>query len=250
MNPYMKKLNKIEFVVTYACTGRCKHCSEGDHDACGERIDPAIAADAVRKIASKYDIKTVMTFGGEPLLYADTVYQIMKTASERNIPKRQVITNGYFTQNADKMREVAERLAACGVNDLLLSVDAFHQETIPPETVRAFAEEVKRAGIPIRLSPAWLLSPTDDNPYNRKTKELLETFREMEIPVGEGNVIFPEGNALKYLAEYFTDKIPENPYVEDPTDLRCLSFSPNGDVLNGNLYECDIMEIIANYAPQ
>ncbi len=250
MNPYMKKLNKIEFVVTYACTGRCKHCSEGDHDACGERIDPAIAADAVRKIASEYDIKTVMTFGGEPLLYADTVYQIMKTASERNIPKRQVITNGYFTQNADKMREVAERLAACGVNDLLLSVDAFHQETIPSETVRAFAEEVKRAGIPIRLSPAWLLSPTDDNPYNRKTKELLETFREMEITVGEGNVIFPEGNALKYLAEYFTDKIPENPYVEDPTDLRCLSFSPNGDVLNGNLYECDIMEIIANYVPQ
>jgi hypothetical protein len=95
-----------------------------------------------------------------------------------------------------------------------------------------------------------LVSPTDDNPYNRKTKELLETFREMEIPVGEGNVIFPEGNALKYLAQYFTDKIPENPYVEDPTDLRCLSFSPNGDVLNGNLYECDIMEIIANYAPQ
>ena len=34
--------------MTYACTGRCKHCSEGDHTSCGEHIDPQIAADAVR----------------------------------------------------------------------------------------------------------------------------------------------------------------------------------------------------------
>ena len=48
MNPYLKNLSKIEFVVTYACTGRCKHCSEGDHTSCGEQINPQIAADAVR----------------------------------------------------------------------------------------------------------------------------------------------------------------------------------------------------------
>ena len=165
MNEYLKKLSKIEFVVTYACTGRCRHCSEGDHTACGERIDPGIAADAVRKIAAEYDIKTVMTFGGEPLLYADAVYAVMETAKELNIPKRQVITNGYFSKNADKIREVAGRLAACGVNDLLLSVDAFHQETIPLDVVKLFATEAKKCGIPIRLSPAWLMSATDGNPY-------------------------------------------------------------------------------------
>ena len=40
MNKYLKNLNRIEFVVTYACTGMCKHCSESDHKSCGERIDP------------------------------------------------------------------------------------------------------------------------------------------------------------------------------------------------------------------
>jgi hypothetical protein len=55
MNPYLKHLCKIEFVVTDACTGRCKHCSEGAHADSGERIDPQIAADAVRKIATVYD---------------------------------------------------------------------------------------------------------------------------------------------------------------------------------------------------
>ena len=249
MNPYMQNLNKIEFVVTYACTGQCKHCSEGDHKSCGERIDPVIAADAVRKIAAEYDIKTVMTFGGEPLLYTDAVYAIMKTATELNIPKRQIITNGYFSKNADKIREVAEGLAACGVNDLLLSVDAFHQETIPLDVVKQFAAEAKARGIPIRLQPAWLVSATDDNPYNRKTSEILDSFADMEIRENEGNVIFPEGNALKYLAEYFTDERPENPYVEDPRDVRCVSFEPNGNVFGGNIYERDIMAIITDYAP-
>ena len=248
-NPYLENLNKIEFVVTYACTGRCKHCSEGDHTSCGERIDPQIAADAVRKIAAKYDIKTVMTFGGEPLLYTDAVYAIMTAAKELNIPKRQVITNGYFSKNADKIREVAERLAACGVNDLLLSVDAFHQETIPLCLVKQCATEAKKCGIPIRLQPAWLVSAVDDNPYNRKTREILDSFADMEIPQNEGNVIFPEGNALKYLAEYFADELPENPYVEDSRDVRCVSFESNGDVLGGNVYERDIMEIMKDYIP-
>ena len=249
MNQFLKNLNKIEFVVTYACTGRCKHCSEGDHTICGDRIDPEIAADAVRKIAAEYDIQTVMTFGGEPLLYMDAVYAIMKTATELNIPKRQVITNGYFSKNAYKIREVAEWLATCGVNDLLLSVDAFHQETIPLDTVKMFAISAKNCCIPIRLQPAWLVSADDDNPYNRKTREILDGFADMNLPVGEGNVIFPEGNALKYLSEYFTDELPKNPYVENLYDIRCVSFSPNGDVLGGNVYQRDIMEIIKDYAP-
>ena len=134
------------------------------------------------------------------------------------------------------------------MNDLLLSVDAFHQETIPLDVVKLFAAEAKACGIPIRLQPAWLVSATDDNPYNIKTREIIHSFADMDIPVGEGNVIFPEGNALKYLAEYFTDELPENPYVEDPSDVRCVSFSPNGDVLRGNVYERDIMEIIKDYA--
>ena len=249
-NQYLKNLNKIEFVLTYACTGLCKHCSEGDHTSYGEQIDSEIAAQAVRKIASEYDIKTVMTFGGEPLLCTDAVCAIMTVAKELNIPKRQVITNGYFSKDAGRICEVAERLAECGVNDLLLSVDAFHQETIPLDVVRRFASAAKECGIPIRLQPAWLIGVEKDNPYNKKTREILDSFIDLKIPVGEGNVVFPEGNALKYLSEYFTEEIYDNPYVEDPYDVRCASFEPNGDVLGGNVYKRDIMEILRAYTPE
>lgn len=249
MNEHLINLDKVEFVVSYACTGKCKHCAEGDHEPCGERIDPQIAADAVRKIASEYNIKTVMAFGGEPLLYTDSVYAIMNAATEMNVPCRQVISNGYFSKNMQKIADVAKHLSECGVNDLLLSVDAFHQETIPLDAVRAFAIEAKKQGIPMRLSPAWLVSIEHDNPYNRITREILDALSDLDIPLGEGNIVFPSGNACKYLAEYFTGERPKNPYEEDPRDIHCISFSPNGDILGDNAYRRDIMEIISDYRP-
>lgn len=246
-NKYLKNLEKIEFVVTYACTGRCRHCSEGDHKSCGTRIDPKIAAEAVKRVAAEYDLKTVMTFGGEPLLYPETVFAVMEAATELGIPRRQVITNGFFSKNKERIREVALRLAECGVNDLRLSADVFHQEFIPLEPVMIFAEEAKKAGIPIRIQPAWLVGREDDNVYNNQTKEIISRFTALGIEEADGNVIFPEGNALKYFAEYFTDTAPENPYVEDPADVRCLSFDPDGAVLGGNVYDKDIMQIIDEY---
>ena len=249
-NEYLKELNKIEFAVTYACTGKCKHCSEGEHTLRGERIAPTVAADSVRRISAEYDIKTVMAFGGEPLIYPDAVYAIISAAKECGIPKRQVITNGYFTKKADKVSQTAKMLSECGVNDLLLSVDAFHQETIPLDAVKFFAEEAGRRDIPIRLQPAWLVSPDANNPYNIKTREILDSFSGIGIFQNEGNIIFPEGNAAEYLSEYFTDIPPQNPYIEDPCNVKCVSFSPNGDVLNANVYQTDIMEIIKNYTPQ
>lgn len=249
MNEYLKNLNKIEFVVTLACTGKCRHCQNGDPDNCSEHIDADIAATAVRKVCARYPIRTVMTFGGEPLLYPETVCTIHKTASEIGVERRQLITNGYFSRNPERIAKVAQDLAASKVNDLLLSVDAFHQEYIPLNPVLHFAECAIKAGIPVRLQPAWLVSTEDDNPYNIRTREVLRAFEHLNIPAGTGDVIFPSGNALKYLKEYFDENTAMSPYEEDPLDIRTLSFSPNGDILNGNVYKTDILEIMETYRP-
>ena len=93
------------------------------------------------KLSSSVDTVLLNCAECEPLLYTDAVCSIMTTAKKLGIPKRQVITNGFFSKNTDKIREVAWRLAKSGVNDLLLSVDAFHQETIPLCVVKEFATE-------------------------------------------------------------------------------------------------------------
>lgn len=249
MNPYLKNLSRIEFVITMACTGKCKHCSQGDHNS-NDNIDKSLGAEAVLKIAEKYNIDSVMTFGGEPLLHPETVCKIHRAATQMNITKRQLITNGYFSKDLDRIKDTAEMLAESGVNEILLSVDVFHQETIPIEYVRVFALAAKETHTNILLQPAWLVSPDNNNPYNRKTKEILSEFTKLDFEVNEGNIIFPSGNALKYLSEYFDlTKEQKSPYWEDPSDIRAICFSSNGDILGSNIYEQDIMEILSNYRP-
>ena len=250
MNGYTKNINKIEFAVTYACTGRCIHCSVGDRGSACESIDPRLAENAVRGVLAEYDVKTVMAFGGEPLLYPETVYAIMSAATELSVPKRQVITNGAFTADIKKMREVAKGLCECGVNEVLISVDAFHQRTLPLGRVKIFAKELISLGVPARLQPAWLVSREDENPYNKKTREILADISECGLSENEGNIIFPEGNAKIYLSEYFENGAPKNPYEDDPFDVRCVSISPNGDVLGGNLYKQNIIDILDGYSPK
>ena len=252
MNSYTKNLNRIEFLVTLACTGRCKHCSEGDHTNIGRHIDGDAAAEMVRKVTERYNIESLMTFGGEPLLYPEEVYKIHTAARDMKIPKRQLITNGFFTRDIDRIQNVAEMLAESGITDILLSVDAFHQETIPLEPVMAFAEAVlERNSATLRLNPAWLVGEDADNPYNCRTRVILKEFQAMGIESASGNVIFPEGNALKYLGEYFDSGTPQvSPYAEDPADIHAICVNPDGGVLGKNLYKTDILEILESHNPE
>lgn len=250
MNKYLKNLNRLEFVVTLACTGKCRHCSQGEHKS-SENIDKKIASDAVRSVACNYNIKSVMTFGGEPLLYPDTVCEIHRAAKEMKIAQRQLITNGYFSKDYDVIERVADDIIRSGVNEILLSVDAFHQETIPLEYVIAFAKAVNVPGVKLQVHPAWLVSAQDDNEYNNTTRLLLKEFNDMGISASEGNIVFPAGNAIEYLGKYFDhDNTYTNPYLEDPTDIKAICIAASGDVLGGNIRLRNIDEILSSYLPK
>lgn len=152
-------LKRIEFVITNACSSNCKHCSAGEHIPNGGGVDSDTAVVAIKRLAERFKIESVMTFGGEPLLYAETVCKIHVAARDCGIPKRQIITNGYFSRDEQKIDKVAEGLCTAGVNDVLLSVDVFHQEYMPLEPVMQFADALIKHGVPaLRVQPAWLVN--------------------------------------------------------------------------------------------
>ena len=249
MNPYLKNLRKAEYIITYACTGACRHCSQGNIVRDSACIDASRAAAALDKIAASCSLQTVMCFGGEPLLYPDGVYTIIGRAKTLKIPHRQVITNGCFTRDKAEAARVVRRLFDCGVNDLRVSADAFHQRTIPVEYPLEFAIAAARAGIPVQAQPAWVQSRDSDNQYDRETRRIMDIFAMSGIAENPGNIIFPEGRARETLREFFAQNAPQNPYEDDPYDVRCLSFEPSGKVLDGNFYNTDIMDILTRYRP-
>ncbi len=263
MNPYLD-INRLEFILTDHCTGRCRHCSAGERVAHprGTHVPKEAAVRAVRELADMYDMQSVMTFGGEPLLYPEVACAIHCVAKECGIPKRQIITNGFFSRDENRICEVAQSLADAGVNDLLLSVDGFHQETIPLETVRQFALAVKAAGIEkARFSPAWVVNEGFDCPENTRTRQVLAALADTGLPVHEGNDIFMAGNAVKHMSHYYppaqlnmADSCGSMPYTEPLTNQSSLSIEPNGDVtvcafVIGNVGRESMADIVARYDP-
>jgi MoaA/NifB/PqqE/SkfB family radical SAM enzyme len=264
MNNYID-LKRIEFLVTMNCSSRCKHCSVGDKLCTGSHnvVDAHRAAEAITSLSDMYDIDSLMTFGGEPLLYHDVTTRIHQTAKDCGIPNRQLITNGYFSKDRLRIDEVAKGLSDSGVNSLLLSVDYFHQETIPVDNVIYFAQAVLRAGIEnVKLHPAWVVSADNDNPYNLRTHELINRFSHLEISCSDGNIISPLGNAAVFLKDYFDrDKITlpktcsDMPYSDPLDNISSISISPEGSVSAcrgfsmGNIYQEDIESIIKRYNP-
>ena len=261
MNPYIN-INRIEFVITQACSSRCKHCSLGELSDKGSSIDADAAVTAMGRLSEKYGIKSILTFGGEPLLFADTVYKIQAAARDCGIPERSIITNGFFTKDESKISEVAKNLYTCGVNYVMLSVDAFHQEFIPVHLVEKFAEALLLYDIPVfKVHPAWVVNADAGNAYNAETRRLIKIFADKGIPASRGNNILLAGNALKYLEEFYPPRdavdlsVPcgSLPHTGRPDDVDCISIAPGGDVracsVMGNIYQDDILDIIRSYDP-
>ncbi len=135
MNGYLA-VNRIEFAVTYLCNSKCRHCQLGEETGkFPSHIDEDVAVEVLRRVGRKHVPESVMTFGGEPLLYPEIVYAIHKAAMDIGIPVREVITNGFWSKNESRINEIADNLVGSGVNEVCISVDCFHQEFVHLESL-------------------------------------------------------------------------------------------------------------------
>lgn len=255
-------INRVEFVITNQCSGRCKHCSVGDKLNRQGHLEYDKLKGVLTRICERFSVSSVMCFGGEPLLYYNEVKGILAEAAACGIAKRQIITNGFFTRDGDKIMAVVAALRDAQVNDILVSLDAFHQETIPIEPVYEFVRQLREnSQSRIRLHPAWVVNKEHDNPYNLRTKQLLAEFSPLGLTISEGNNIFPAGKALEFLSEYFPEpKVDfqfhcgDAPYSTDLANVNSISISPMGEVSIcsfpiGNVYQENIDDILDRYQP-
>ena len=267
MKPLRKFLivDRIEFLVTYRCNSHCKHCCIGQDKRASHpaAIDEELAVQIVRGVAQAHSPRSIMTFGGEPLLFPGIVCAIHQTATASGIGERQVITNAGWPRSEAEFRTVAFKLADSGVNDICISVDCFHQEHIPLSIVERNVQFLVDAGInQLRWNPCWVVSKHHDNPWNRRTRSVLEALAHLPVGESDGNIVQPDGNALIWLSDFMPSGVPipagscgDMPYAERLDGVKSISIEPDGRVAVcdefyiGNAAQRDIVEILEDYDP-
>jgi hypothetical protein len=258
-------VHRLEFSVTNRCNSHCRHCfvEESERRSGPAAIDRDLAVEIVQEVAQAYHPSSLMTFGGEPLLYPDVTCAIHATAADCGIPRRSIITNAGVPRSEEKARALAMGLVESGVTDMVISVDGFHQEHVPLEVVERNARAYAEAGIPeLEWNPCWVVSADDDNGWNRRTREVLAALAHLPVKADEGNVLQPDGQARQRLAAYLPARTPmpvgsceDVPYGSRLDEVTCIGIEPDGGVsicwdwTIGNAGEEDILDILDRYDP-
>lgn len=70
----------------------------------------------LRALLEQFPLESVMCFGGEPLLYSADVCAVFREARESGIPKRQLTTNGFFSNEPKKYAGLRRNLQRRGLH--------------------------------------------------------------------------------------------------------------------------------------
>jgi hypothetical protein len=99
-------VQRIEYMITYECNSRCKHCMLGDEKR-GRKprsISSDLATRIIREITREYSPTSVMTLGGEQWLFPEVVCAIHRAAKVQGIPRREIINNAGYPRSETEFR--------------------------------------------------------------------------------------------------------------------------------------------------
>jgi MoaA/NifB/PqqE/SkfB family radical SAM enzyme len=220
--------------LTERCDAACAHCwfdCSQDREATMSRYD---AQDYIDKASRLQSIEWVSLTGGEPMLQPSLVEGLVAYASGRGL-KTELITNCNWATTLEETSGTLRRLRDAGLDVLNISVDDFHQATIPFERVRRCYEAAKGLGIKMVMMTAL-----------RKSSQLhlMDVARLLcdDIPspgeavcggnaaIGVESGFAPVGRgALIPREEWCPDTSPLTGSCQ--TVLRDIGIKPNGEVL-------------------
>ena len=222
-------------------------------------MDVKDAHNYLAEAAAVSNLESLMMFGGEPMLFPERAIAVFEKAHHLNIPRIEMITNGMWGKNKVEAREWAEKLKAAGLNEVYMSVDAFHAQYTPIEYPQNAALALLKTGIEgIKWNVAVVESVDAENIYDKETRQILKKLEPLGL---EANLvkIMPVGRAAKNLRDYFQHTSPGGACEGEPlignklTNPDSICIEPSGSVdicfhlAIGNAKESPLSRIISEY---
>jgi hypothetical protein len=252
-------LRRLEFTLTTKCNLQCLFCQANAGPWQNEVMDVTDACNYLVEAAKVTDLESFMVFGGEPMLYPARAIAIFKKAQQFNVPRIDMLTNGVWGRDKERAEKLAKRLKNAGLNNLGISVDAFHLEYIPLEFPRNAAQASLAAGIEkVTWNVAVIESLGDANHYDMMTAHVLKELEPLGIEAHIHKVV-AAGRALQTIPQYFQKTRldgpceGETPMENTLTNPQCLTIEPSGSVdvcwhlSIGNARETPLSRIISEY---
>jgi len=251
-------LRAIGVYLTYQCNANCAHCCYGSESSLKGVIDEAELRAAFEAVNHFGKLDAVKILGGEPTLYMKQLLTTIRLAREHGASKIILITSGWWGKSPSRAREYVASLKDAGLSVLIISADAFHLDDVPIESVRGAIAAAARGGIDYCVTMDVIDSLEANNPYDRRTRQVLDQLSDLPFSVTlcKVNLLGRAGDLLPSFYQPEPGAMPNDcwpPYAgsfEFPTGI---SIDPLGfvtlchGIAIGNTRHTPISRILSDY---
>lgn len=258
----MNKISEFEIALSYKCSTQCAFCYANCSPNFSKVIDLPLALRCINSISSEYKLRTIGLLGGEPTLHRPVLLSLISQARANNIPNIMMFTNGEWGRNISEIEKMCFELKNAGLTEIILSVDYFHQLTIPLENCLQIASKATENGLRVRFSMCCLENISSDNIVDKRNREIQGKISSLlNVPIQYQTLRF-FGRASKLITHY--PKLHSATEVNHPClhkdffgSLQC----PTGFLIDcfghvqicdgisiGNVYSQPLNKIIQNYS--
>lgn len=215
----MSLFKTIGLSYTRTCPIACRHClTESSPRAKGRMVQEQ----ALRYLEAlpRFTRSTCFT-GGEPLLYHREMVELTGFAKELDL-KVSLVTGAGWVKDESTTRRKVEELAAAGLDELMISWDAYHEEFLERERPLTLARLAIEAGLAVTVRTARSAS---EDPEGRQA-----VFRGLPVEFDVGRIL-KLGHARSLPDEEFSWS------GSPPKGACCLVLSPVIES-DGSVYAC------------
>lgn len=207
--------NTLALMLGYRCNIQCRSCLWGEQHSQGPAIDPAEACEWIDEACEAIDVRLVGFSGGESFLYLKQMTTIADHCWKAHRLPWAISTNSFWATTEKRAERMLEPLASIGLQQLLLSIDDFHQEHVPLDRVGNALRAARRLGI----------TPTLQSIVTRTSRRLDDFLKELGVGKDDG---IRASEVFCTRMGWAATRIPESEFPSNPEALAgyCSMFGP------------------------
>ncbi len=217
----MRNYAIVGFIYNQPCPVKCNFCCHTKEVVGEGRLNPTNTTPVIIDFSRDPRVLRFAFSGGDPFLYHGEILQIMQTCRSEGVTQPfHMVTSGYWAKTPEATEEKLKPLRSLGMDNLCVSYDYQHGETVPKGNILNIIENCANNGLDLEIYGIFWNQ-------NEKLEDLLPGVSGVKL---SSSLAMPIGAAKKFFTEKARYNLPDSAkYTCGKPGIYDLAIYPNGE---------------------
>lgn len=131
----MVDIQGLTLILTHSCNIRCRHCGFSSGPDMTLTMEEQKAKSYILEALKFKSVKMIIFTGGEPMLRFELLNNLMTFSHEKGLVS-ELVSNSFWANDYKEAYKIFKGMKDIGLKNYVTSMDDFHAEFIPQESVQ------------------------------------------------------------------------------------------------------------------